>query len=229
MDEIPLDQFLAKIKYDYKPYLDRCIQIGDKTATRPGKAPNVLIRANYERGILLTALANTFGLTDFLEIGTGRGFVSGCVAEFCPTIRRIITVDRKNPETAKSSLKEASVDVSRIEFKTCLSSKLSKNDFSGKFNLFFIDGSHQVKDVTQDAELAFSLCDNRAAFVFDDHRPSLPGVHLAMKNLQVVEYLQQKLLVNTAGWLIENLTIGGPEETEKERDGGMVVALYGLS
>jgi Predicted O-methyltransferase len=132
-------------------------------------------RSDYERGILLYFLARCYNLTSFLEIGTGRGYSTLCVAKafYDAGIKgRIVTVDPKNEEKFVNVLEQ----VFPKEWLNCVefvkgTSEEAIPHFKENFDLVYIDGDHSYASTKRDWEL---VKDKFTHFVvFDDyHLPS---------------------------------------------------------
>ena len=219
METISLTSYLSSL--NCKPesvILDRCAEIGDLTAMRISKQTKLDVRANYERGILLSALANKYALTEFFEIGTGRGFVSGCVAEFCPNISRIMTVDNKNSAEAANLLLKSRVDIRRIRFVSADSLDLTPAIVGGKFDLFFIDGSHEGEDVRKDLNLCLGLAKEKFIVVFDDYSPKFASLKSEIDKFEREGIFDRMFAVQTDGQIFSG------ETTERL----MVVGMKGI-
>jgi len=111
-------------------------------------------RANYERGILMYYLVRQFKITSFLEVGTGRGYVSFCVAKamYDSNINgTIITID---PDIEKQGMEEILKYIpqqwwSKIKFAKGVSQAVLP-DINENFELVYIDGAHDKESVLHD-------------------------------------------------------------------------------
>lgn len=199
MQTISVTALFSSLGYDYISRKDRCIEIGDKTAVRIEKKTKVPVRANYERGLLLASLADKFSLIEFLEIGTGRGFVSGCVADLCPVIRRIVTVDKSSSARAENLLRECSVDIDRIRFVSADSQSLTSKAIGGSFDLFFLDGLHTGEAIRNDIRLALSLAKKKFIAVFDDYSNKFSSLKKEIDKIENEGVFDSMIAVRTDG------------------------------
>lgn len=224
-----LQDYMRSLQFDCRPFMERTLAIGDLTAARPCKTTGRLIRANYERGLLLAGLSRQYNLSGFLEFGTGRGFSSGCVSEFCPTIRRVVTVDKKTSAQAKDLLLAAKVDVGLIKFVNKDTSSLTIKDTGNGFDLFLIDAQHDGDAVLRDLSFALSVASERFVIVFDDFNDKFCSVQKAILQSEKNGIFDDVTLVMTDGWLIDRRIVGDPNpHIERETGSGMVVALKGF-
>lgn len=203
--------------FDYKPYVEKFKAIGDVTAIRYKKGKP--FRRNYDRGMLLFAVASHFRCKTFLEFGTGRGYVTACVS-LCKSIEHIITIDRD--PVAKKTLVEAGIDTKNIDFITSKSQKLKQGDLP-EVDLAFIDGEHSYDAVENDLSLT-----RASIVVFDDFRNKHKGVKKFIKSLKVPG--KEKVIISTDGWIYKNemLTKHGDADkivNGKELGSGQVILL----
>jgi predicted O-methyltransferase YrrM len=111
-------------------------------------------RANYERGILMYNLVKQFKISTFLEVGTGRGYVSFCVAKAMFDFGipgKIVTID---PDIEKQGMEEILKFIpqewwSKISFAKGTSQAVL-GDMNDNFELVFIDGAHDYESVLHD-------------------------------------------------------------------------------
>ncbi len=224
-----LPGLLNDFGFDFQPLLPRTIEIGDLTAARMDKQKQKMVRANYERGVLLAALANKFNLTAFLEFGTGRGFSSGCVAEFCPGISRIVTVDKDDPSRTRNLLKQARVSMDRMRFVTKMTKDLVVQDSGTGFDLFLIDAQHDGDAVNIDLHFALGVASEKFIMVFDDYNEKFNSVQQAILRAEQSGLFQDVILAMTDGWLIDERIVGDNKPCrERECGSGMVVASVGI-
>lgn len=221
MREIGIVDYLNELDYDFKSVKNEVIRIGDKTAIR--RIGNTLYRKNYERAFLICALAQKFGLTDFLEFGTGRGFVCACLASMCK-MDSITTVDRKSIPEAISLIQGLGINTSLINGIEKDANKLKGNDINGNFDLFFIDAQHDGKSVELNSRFAKLKGKDRFIIVFDDYRNKFPSIKRQINKM----FFKNKILVHTDGWIIPNLAIKESKDADqvinnKEFGSGLVV------
>ncbi len=218
MNQIPVTELLHHLDFDYQSRLGEFIRIGDLTAARNG------IRGCFERGMLLSALANRFSVKKVLELGTGRGYVTACLSRFSiPPIEKIVTVDIK--PVAQPLLWQLGISTDNVSFVEAECNALKTDYFQDKFDLIFIDAEHTGKAVTKNYLLAKSVANENAIFVFDDYRRKYQTVIEAIDAMEFVS----KTLVYIDGWIIEHeLTNRHKDETKngKEIASGMVVACH---
>jgi predicted O-methyltransferase YrrM len=228
--KVDVVKFVNWCGYDYKPHVNRYIEIGDQTAIRTLKGTDKTYRRNYERGILLVAIAKHFHLTRFLELGTGRGYSVAALTEFCPTMQRLVTVDRVSCPDAKRLMSDCSVDVSRVEFVDANTSRLRPDQINGKFDFFFIDAEHTGRAVRQDCFFCRQKAKAPYVIVFDDYRKRFRSVKAVIDQMTQFD---EMILVHTDSWIIKNECIkkaGDADQIidEKEHGSGMVVATKGF-
>jgi len=222
MKHVSLPDFLDIIEYDFDTdSLTDYKAIGDKTAIRDMKGKKY--RRNYERGILMAAIAEKFERTSLLEIGTGRGYVAACV-EKMSNVERIATVDRSSSDDARKLIKQCGIDTSNIEFVKGNANKMKPSDFTGRFDFFFIDGQHDGPSVQSNYALCQGLAEPKSIVVFDDYRNKFPSIKKVIDRMR----LKNAYLVHTDGWYIENACIKQAKDADYVKDGrehgsGMVV------
>ncbi len=201
-----LDLF-KKWNFDYTKHEKRFKEIGDVTAIRyKGKVP---FRRNYERALLVYAVAEHFQCKNFVEFGTGRGFVTACVS-LCESIQDIYTIDCL--DSGIKHIKSLSLDTfDKIHFIVKKSQDLKYDEIPESIDLVFIDGEHSYKAAQND----FSFVKDRARIVvFDDYRNKHKGVKKFIKS---IDY--NKLLVSTDGWIYKNKMIKKHKDADKVVDG----------
>lgn len=211
---------------DYKCSVDDFICIGDLTAIR--NKGSLKYRKNYERGILLCALVEYFGLHRMLEFGTGRGYAAACVSSLT-SIEEVVTIDKEKPRQAKALMRQAGVSLDNISFITANANQLQPKSIPGTFDLFFIDAQHDGASVRSNFELCSKKARDKFVVVFDDYRNKFPSVK---KQIDKIGSLDQKILVHTDGWLISNPGIKVAKDADVVREGreygsGLVVGLKG--
>jgi len=216
MQKIDILSLFKNINFSFEKYLDRIIEIGDITAIR--KYKGISYRRNYERGLLILAVIETFGLTKFLEFGTGRGFSVGC-ALLSTQNMSIYTIDNTSVDEARFLLKNMNFDLENVVFIKENSRNLKLNQ---SFDFVFIDGGHDYKSVKNDYEIAERVC-KKGIILFDDFRNKHPGVKRFIKEVKL-----PKILVNTQGWIVENKMISKTKDADglnngKEHKSGQVI------
>ena len=142
-------------------------QIGELTAKKTRDPSSKLykdvgcfFRPNYERGILLHSLISTFNISSVLEIGTGRGYATFCMAKAMSDAGiagKITTVD---PAIEQShDFFENLTNVfpkqwwSKIDF-VCGASQEFLEGTTDTYELIYIDGDHRYDAVSRDWELS---------------------------------------------------------------------------
>ena len=197
--------------FDYLSYKDKVCSIGDICAIRTNDVGE-LFRRNYERGMLLLAVAWKYQLCRLLEFGTGRGFVVACVS-LLDSIQDIYTIDRARERRTIGVAKKAGFLDSRTHFIQKNSFKLKSVDLQDDFDLVFIDGEHSEKAVKNDFKIALQHTTKKAIIVFDDYRNKHKEVK---KYIKLLKY--DKLLVSTDGWIYDNIMIATHGDADKVID-----------
>lgn len=228
MVRLNIIDYLAQLQFDYKPLLSRFIELGDKTAVR--NMNNQSYRRNYERGLLLVAIANWFKSNAFLEFGTGRGYVVGCVADMCENVTNITTIDNESTDSAAEMLRSLRVNIGRINFVKADISTLEDGAVTGRYDLTFIDAIHTGEAVEKDYKFFQRKSSVPHVVVFDDYRNLFPCVKTAINKLE--DRFDKCYLIHTDGWIIENTMIGSAPDADvviggKEHESGMVVGVKG--
>lgn len=196
MNKTDIVSLCERAGFDYSGMIPELERLGKTLAVRPDKHGN-LLRANYERGILLLMLCRTFGLKRVLEFGTGRGYVSACLAGL-GGVERIDTIDRVPAPEIKSLIFRAGVSTGRILFHTCETRDVKPEQLRGDFDLVFVDGSHDKGDVLRDTDLLKKVVSPSCVVVYDDYNPmKFKGVVVGVTRAD----FPHKLLVNTANWI----------------------------
>lgn len=205
-----------KLKFDYASHEKEVIRIGDSTAIRELRGQPY--RRNYERALLLMALASHFRCSRFLEFGTGRGFVTAAIASLKIPVH---TIDHKPTDIAKQLITDLGISVSNITFIGKPSDKIKASKLP-IFDLVFIDGGHDYPSVRNDFILAKKVC-KKGFIVFDDFRKKHGEVKKFIKRIR-----RPKLLVNTDGWVYDNAMINKARDADgvsegKETKSGQVI------
>jgi predicted O-methyltransferase YrrM len=221
MKSMGITDLLESFSYPYTEMVDSIVAIGDVTAIRERKGQK--FRRNYDRGFLILALAQHFGLTDFLEFGTGRGFVCACLLKHART-NVITTIDLKSTEEASGLIRSLGLDDSGIRYVKANANKLAPQQLSGEFDLVFIDAQHDGKSIEKNYNFIKPMLKPRSIVVFDDYRKK----HATVKQKVDAIPIRHKLLVHTDGWIIPNKFIAVHGDADKVKDGkeyrsGMVV------
>ncbi len=213
MRSIGITNYLDSLGFDYMSHKDEIIRIGDETAIRKDRNGKPY-RKNYERGLLLCALCNHFGLKKFLEFGTGRGYTCACLIQLSK-MENITTVDHKSSLEAKHLIRSLGLDDSIVHYKSLDTNSLKESDIPGKFDLFFIDAQHDGKSVKVNYEFARLKSQQKSVIVFDDYRNKFPSVKKSIDQMG----FKYKTLVHTDGWIIPNICISTAHDADKVVDG----------
>lgn len=189
-------------QFNFSPYVDFVQQIGDVAAIRRTKTGETF-RRNYERALLLLAVADRYKSRKALEFGTGRGFVSGCLSVLSG-IEEIHTIDKLDYGSTVAYLTSVSemINLDKIKFIHKDSFGLCSKDLGEGFDLVFIDGEHSHKAVKNDLRLAMECSTEDAVIVFDDYRNKHKGVKKFIRSIP-----GDKLVVSTDGWIYKNTMI----------------------
>jgi len=213
MQKYDIRSLLKEWDFDAEPYIMAVRDIGDVCAIRydDKKKP---FRRDYERALLMLAVAFRYQSTKFLEFGTGRGFVCGCLSmlDHIPTI---FTIDKlPHAKAYKLMSSYSKIDLEKISFLKANSLKIKDPvySFGNSYDLVFIDGEHSAKAVKNDFEMSLKVTTEDAIIVFDDYRDKHAGVKKYIKKLKY-----DKILVSTDGWFYRNRRI------EKHGDADKVV------
>ncbi len=210
---IDLISLLWSWHFAYSDHIDQVRSIGDVTAIRKDKKGRTF-RRNYERAMLMMAVAWKYGSTKFLEFGTGRGFVTACLSTN-DIISSITTIDKLDSEKTQRKMGELDgVNMSKIHFIRKNSFKIDASELSNDFDLVFIDGEHSQMAVKNDFDIALHSTTDNAIIVFDDCRNKHKGVKKFIKSLNY-----DKILVYTDGWIYENTAIAKHGDADKVVDG----------
>lgn len=164
MKVIDIRQKLTDINHPVSEFvLGDFDMIGEYTA-RKNRSPSsdlyrtagCFFRPNYERGLLIYALIRKFGISSFLEIGTGRGYATICAAKAMSDsgiAGRITTVDPQlSAENKQMIMRFPPNWTSLIEFKAGRSVDVVPS-LQGKFDLVYIDGDHSYEGTKADWEM----------------------------------------------------------------------------
>lgn len=199
MNSIDIVTLLQKWEIEYVDLVPFFQDIGDKTAIRyrNGKP----FRRNYERGLLLYAIATHFKCKTFLEIGTGRGYVSTCVSH-CSTIESIYTIDNESAELAKEAVKSTGLKTTKkINFIDDISENLLNYNIPKNVDLIFIDGDHSYNGASSDFKLTKEMSN---IVVFDDYRQKHFGVRKLIDKIIFKQQVAFATVINTDGWIYQN-------------------------
>lgn len=142
-------------------------------------------RPNYERAILVYSLIRRYNLSSFLEIGTGRGYVTFCAAKAFHDMGikgKITTIDPNSNEEFFTNLRQVFPHewFQMVNFVHGTSTNVLKNGVLGdtsKYDLVYIDGDHSYLGTKADLENTKDLC--KSFLLCDDyHLPSKddPGI-----------------------------------------------------
>ena len=155
-------------------------QIGEYTAKKTRDPSSDLyskvgcfFRPNYERGILLHSLIKTFNISSVLEIGTGRGYATMCMAKAMSDLGvegKITTVDPSINERQEFFQGLTKVFPRQWWSKVQFIDGKSEDFLQGtneKYDLIYIDGDHRYDAVLKD----WNLCKDRynKFLLFDDY------------------------------------------------------------
>lgn len=199
-------------QFDYQNYKQEVLRIGDVCAIRKAKNGR-LFRRDYERAILLLAVASKYQSQRVLEFGTGRGFVSACLS-MLEHVSHIATIDKLRQEKTRKLVESvAARGLDKIQFVSTNTFKLSHSAIKNDFDLVFIDGEHTEKAVKNDFKFAMKHTADDAIIVFDDYRNKHKGVKKYIKSLKY-----DKVLVYTDGWIYENIMINKHGDADVVKD-----------
>ena len=168
--------------------------IGNHTALRTRSPDDKLFhsvgfsyRSAYERGILAYYLVKQYGFKSFLEVGTGRGYVTFCVAKAFYDMGvkgKILTMDITADENFFKQLqnvfpKEWFENITFVKgpSQAVLAQLIEKGE---KFDFAYIDADHSFEGTKADWEGTKVLV-NSAVLMDDYHLPSKddPGIKCA--------------------------------------------------
>lgn len=222
MRSMNIVDFLKSISFDYdhglKSYIvPRIIEIGDFTAIRELKRQKnskfEKYRKNYERALLMVALARTFHLSNFLEFGTGRGFVCASLLAL-GKMDIISTIDKQSPDKAKFLIEAAGLNSNRINYITADANKMKPGDLKHDYDLVFIDAQHDGESVKLNYDLVKTKLKDRSVIVFDDYRRKFKSVKNEIDRMP----FKYKLLIHTDGWIIDNYGIQLAQDADEVID-----------
>jgi hypothetical protein len=140
---------------------------------------------SYTELTILSALARWMCPKRILEIGTFNGWTSHNLALQLKDEAELVTVNLPNgqcprleaggwnaryfPKNESPPLFEGRSTASRIKQVREDSANLSAKNFSNKFDLIFIDGSHSFAYVENDTKLALSVASDQAVIIWHDY------------------------------------------------------------
>ena len=189
-------------------------QIAELTAKRT-RSPNdplyktvgCYYRSNYERGCLVYYLVKQYGFKSFLEVGTGRGYVTFCVAKAFYDMGvkgKILTMDIAADENFFKQLQNV---FQREWFENITFVKgpsqavlAQLNEKDEKFDFAYIDADHSFEGTKADWEGTKGLVD-KCVLMDDFHLPSKddPGIKCAdfinTINEDVEGYNEKELII----------------------------------
>lgn len=178
------------INYDLKFFE----KVGSLTAIRR-RVNGEYYQANFERGMLLYHLALKLKPEKILELGTGRGYASLCMARAMNENRETkkdleidtidivrddmqqlwLTKDGMQKTTLSELMKKAYPQgMRRIIFYTGKTSMIK--NWNKKYDLVYIDAGHDYVDVKEDWKNVNRLINDNSVIVFDDYSPKDFGV-----------------------------------------------------
>ena len=214
MQTIDVISFFTKLNIDYLSKRELFLSIGDATAIRYKNG--VPFRRNYERGLLLYGIAEYFKCKSFLEIGTGRGYVTACVST-SEHVEKIDTIDIESTEMAIECLNQVSgVCVNKINFITQDSKNIDFSKLLPSYDMIFIDGEHTHDGVKNDFSIASRLSN---IIIFDDYRNKHKGVKSFIKSIVKSNEICWATVVSSDGWIYENKFIKSHGDVDKLIDG----------
>lgn len=212
MKNISIVGLLERMSFDYKSIVSEIKRIGDVTAIR--KKGSVTYRRNYERAILIVALARHYGLSDFLEFGTGRGFVCAALLSLC-NMNRISTIDKQSIPEALSLIESLNLDSSTIDGIVAEANAMKPANLKHDYDLVFIDAQHDGKSVGLNYNLAKTSLKKPNIIIFDDYRNKFSSVKKKIDRMS----FKHKLVVHTDGWIIKNAAISSAKDADKVVNG----------
>lgn len=174
-------------KYDWKKYYKDISHICEITKTRIDntKPDKFEMESGMEQVVLLKFLSDYFSISNFFEIGTGRGSSSYAVS-LSDSVKDVFTIDivRHEDILSDAAINHRKVIASNRDLfiKINIESKdkihfVFRNDFEkisdnyiDKFDLCQIDGNHTNEDlILKDFELCKKVSKKDAIFIFDDY------------------------------------------------------------
>tara|TARA_R110000787_G_scaffold105850_9_gene213452 strand:- start:660 stop:1364 length:705 start_codon:yes stop_codon:yes gene_type:complete len=188
MKTINLEEYFAKVGYDWKKDLNKLSTICHFTKTRVdlNKEEGVM-SFGAEQCFLVKAAASNINATRFFEIGTGRGTACYSVA-LEESIDEIVTIDVVSHFQKKKEAigyREAIVsnddihqmipfdEKDKIKFKHTSEVPFFVDEMEDEFDIAFIDGNHtDVSIIENDFNVCNKLVRSGGVILFDDYHPS---------------------------------------------------------
>ena len=111
-------------------------------------APEDAARRRSRRHVLVDLVHEHCPPDDVLvvEIGTYRGRTTAHLHEYCPQIRRLVTIDLEKPDPADDRIR----GLERVEFIQARSDEAAERFDDASVDLVFIDGDHSENGVACD-------------------------------------------------------------------------------
>lgn len=187
METIDLKSLFGKLSYDWESDYEKMAKICylTKSRTSSEKNDNFSLTYGMEQPFLLKALAGYFEISNFFEIGTGRGTACYSVS-LVDSVNRVDTVDIIPPSYKRTeAIGYEPALVSNLDlFEMVPYSEKSKIKFherheipgvmslNKKYDLLFIDGNHTDYNVIyEDFEICRLLSEENSIIVWDDYYP----------------------------------------------------------
>jgi hypothetical protein len=209
-------------------------QIGELTAKRTRSPGDTLYtscgcyyRSAYERGILTYYLVKQYGFKSFLEVGTGRGYVTFCVAKAFYDMGvkgKILTMDIAADENFFKQLQNVFPKewFENITFVKGPSQAVlaQLNEKGEKFDFAYIDADHSFEGTKADWEGVKGLY--QRAVLFDDYhllskddpgikcRDLIDTIDVEKENCNEIELikLDRRIFADERGYTDEQVNYG---------------------
>ena len=242
-----LVRFFTENEYNFKEDMDLISNITYYTKTRSvegssGKRSDYKINWGCEQPFLLRSIAKKYNSKNFFEIGTGRGTTCFSVCDL-KSVQSIATVDIipfKEKRNYAVGYKKENLSMKDIYDLIDIPEKqkiifmqrdqnLSNfiNENRNKFDLFFIDGSHEdPRIIFNDFQICMALSKNKSVIVWDDYNDKFqvkPVVDYIINNHAQEIGIQKLELISFKGHLFDHMHRHA--EKEKEDSGVLIMEL----
>lgn len=232
MKTVSVVEYFEEMGYDWKNDRDSIEHILELTKTRPKNNPpeKYVPSAGVEQTYLVKAIAESLGVKNYFEIGTGRG--TSCYAvSLLPHVENIITVDivshftKKNEAINSKPVVVSNADLyemikfeekDKIRFKHVSELPYIVEDHEEEMDLAFIDGNHTDYDIVmQDYLNCKKVLKPGGTVIFDDYHPEKFIVKKVVHDILEQDKSIEATLVCVTGHIFET--------DKKKTDSGMVV------